>query len=264
MKKLGEVIAWIESADNRYIDVYDATNNECIIKSMSNADAIKKAGSLSNWFAQLAESGKTDIFVKWVTKTASGWNNRQGPVIAKISSSAQNNSMETTGSPVTPQNSPNGATQPAATFPGLSMPGLGFPEVMNLNTQAQIGQMYKAQLDQLQVKYDALLEKYEDLKEDKKDEAAAQARQEQLINLANTFGPALMKFMPGANATQPLNAPAENYSPTKNALLSFIKRDAVDDNLCTVAYHTVSIISSGNQEFLNQLTKLINENGANS
>ena len=62
----------------------------------------------------------------------------------------------------------------------------------------------------------------------------------------------------------PLNAPAENYSPTKNALLSFIKRDAVDDNLCTVAYHTVSIISSGDQGFLNQLTKLINENAANS
>ncbi|MFD2827178.1 hypothetical protein ACFSYG_11910 [Leeuwenhoekiella polynyae] len=259
MKNLNELIKWIEAADNRYFDVGDYGENEEFVKSISKNKAIQEAGSVSNYFANLAKSGHSHIWVKWVTKTASGWNNRKGPLFAKIGSKSNNNTPMENGSPVTPQNSPNGATPQAASFPGLGIPGLGFSDVMNLSSEARIGQMYKAQLDQLQLKYDALLDKYEDLKEDKKDEAAAQARQEQLITLANTFGPALMKFMPGANAAQPLNAPAENYSQTKTALLGYLKNPVVNDDLCQVVYAVATTINAGNQEFLNQLTELINK-----
>lgn len=265
MKKVKDVIAWANEADNRYIDICEGGTNNCIKKSLNRVEASKIAGSFEGVLEKLAKDGYTDIYINYVTKTASGWNNRKGPVFGKLELSNNNTPAAT---------SPNNATMsssvthtPAGTaaglsIPGLNIPGLGFPEIMNLNTQAQRGLDYKADLEKLQIKYEALKEQYEDLRENKRDEAAAEARQAQYLSLAETFGPLLANIIPkGSNAVNPaLNGPqdAALYSGTKNALLSVIKQPGVDDRLCELIYHSIGQIQKGNQQFLNQLTELIN------
>ena len=255
MKKLGEVIAWIDKADNHYVDIGLIGENEPFIRALNKLKAMDLKGSVEGYFLSLANEGKNDIWVNYFTKTKSGWNQRRGPIFGKVENKEQ-------GSLVTPQHSPNGATSKAALYQGLGTPADLVGQEGNVGLYNHIVHDTRNKLKQTEDELKELQEKHNALLQDNSIEEKRIEQRQTWINMANDYGPTVAPILMGLfkNTPQmPLNAPAENHSETKQALLNTLKKENVDDRLCQILYVTSSTIQRGNQEFLNQLTELINK-----
>ncbi|MDT0689370.1 hypothetical protein RM549_06205 [Salegentibacter sp. F188] len=273
-QNIAEIIEWLSRNDLNRLEVFNVDTEKEVDKCLSYED-LQKFDAPRDYFLALAEKGIRAVQVQRKIKNGSSWR-REG---CGLNFAIDKKNVAASG----------GQAQPAATpqlfgnaSQGLngSIAGLGFPEIMSMRSQAdrftdvkELAEELKKRNAELEADNKRLERENMKLENDVEKQSKPSAVDKLLEAFAQNpqailGGIASLKSngQPGLNSPQPQ---APQLSDVKSMVVDLISNNReLNDEHATGVYHLLSQALQGNQKFINDYIKLLQDhkiikNGSN-